>query len=139
MSSPPPGTSGHLTARPEVVRRLLQSEPFARSRHKAELIDGDPAATEELVDLVRLRHVEEDTHLAPVAELVEESLAWLVDPDVADDLSPSMTARRRMAIAALCYLYDPDDVIPDDRRDGTIDDFVVLRSVLGRAMGLQGR
>ncbi|KGN31738.1 hypothetical protein N802_03320 [Knoellia sinensis KCTC 19936] len=131
----PEGPSGHLTARPEVVRRLLQSEPFARSRRRAELIDGDHDAMSELVDLVRLRHVEEDVHLAPIAGLVEETLTWLATPEVAGDQSPSVTARRRMAIAALNYLYDVDDVIPDDRRDGTIDDFVVLQAVLSRSMG----
>lgn len=126
---------GHPTANPEVVRRLLRSELFARSRRRAELIDGDADAMSELVELVRLRRIEEDPHLARVAAVVDSALVWLADPEVAADLGSSVTARRRMAIAALCHLYDPDDVIPDDRRGGTIDDYVVLESVLTRALG----
>ena len=117
-----------------MVRRLLRSEPFARSRRRAELIDGDREAIEELVELVRLRHVEEDARLAPLAEVVEESLRWLVESGAVADRTSSVPARRRVVIAALCYLYDADDVIPDDRRDGTVDDYAVLESVLTRAM-----
>lgn len=63
--------------RPEVVRRLLHSEPFARSRLLAERLDTDPVMLDELLDMVRLRQVESDVRLAPLAGLVAQAVDWL--------------------------------------------------------------
>ena len=44
-------------------------------------------------------------------------------------LSVTAHTRLRLAIAALRYLVDPDDVIPDSHRHGLDDDIAVLRWV----------
>lgn len=119
---------------PEVVRRLLHSEPFARSRRFAERLDTDPVMLEELLDLVRLRDVEKDARLAPLAGLVAQAVDWLGGSAFAADDSAALVARRHMALAALSYLVDFNDVIPDDVVGGTVDDFVVLDYVLSRAL-----
>lgn len=120
--------------RPEVVRRLLHSEAFARSRVLADRLDTDPVLLEELLDLVRLRHVENDVHLAPLAGVVEQAVEWLSESTSDTHDSAAFSARRRMAIAALSYLVDFNDVIPDDVVGGTVDDHVVLDFVLTRAL-----
>lgn len=43
-----------------------------------------------------------------------------------------------MTIAALIYLVDFNDVIPDDVLGGTVDDHVVLDFVLSRALDRAG-
>lgn len=125
--------------RPELVRRLLQSESFARSRHLAERLDTDEVMLDELLDLVRLRHVEEDERLAPLADRVGKAVDWLSRPTAGADASAAVIARRRMTIAALSYLVDFNDVIPDDVPGGTVDDHVVLDFVLSRALDPAGR
>jgi len=119
---------------PEVVRRLLHSEPFARSRRFADRLDSDPVMLEELLDLVRLRHVEDDARLAPLAPLVAQAVTWLSGSAFEADDSAALVARRHMTLAALGYLVDFNDVIPDDVLGGTVDDLVVLDYVLTRAL-----
>ncbi|MFC7485231.1 hypothetical protein ACOCJ7_01805 [Knoellia sp. CPCC 206453] len=126
---PGPSTPVH----PEVVRRLLHSEPFARSRRFAERLDTDPVMLEELLDLVRLRQVENDARLAPLAGLVAQAVDWLSESAFEAGDSAALVARRHMTLAALIYLVDFNDVIPDDVVGGTVDDFVVLDYVLKRA------
>ncbi len=128
--APGPATPVH----PEVVRRLLHSEPFARSRRFAERLDSDPVLLEELLDLVRLRSLEEDPRLAPIAVHVAQAVDWVSGSAFEADDSAALVARRHMTLAALIYLVDFNDVIPDDVVGGTVDDFVVLDYVLKRAL-----
>ncbi|WP_106298342.1 hypothetical protein [Knoellia remsis] len=137
MSAPTPNPrSGQ--PRPASVTRLLQSDAFARSRRTAARMESDPAALGDLIALVRLRKLDTDPHLGAVADLVHRATEWLLasgpDSTVPDRMSTTLAARRRMAVAALCYLVDVGDVIPDHRTDGTLDDLVVLQSVLSRAV-----
>lgn len=117
------------------MHRLLHSPSFGRSRIRAERLDTDPVMLEELLDLVRLRDMEADARLAPLAGLVTQAVDWLSGSAIAEDDSAALVARRRMALTALSYLVDFNDVIPDDVRGGTVDDFVVLDFMLSRALG----
>ena len=128
-----PGESSPV--HPEVVRRLLHSESFARSRLLAVRLDTDPVMLEELLDLVRLRRVENNPRLAPLVGLIAQAVDWLSASAFDADGSAALIARRRMTMAALIYLVDFNDVIPDDVVGGTVDDFVVLDFVLNRALG----
>lgn len=120
--------------RPETVRRLLHSEPFARSRRFADRLDTDPVLLEELLDLVRLRRVENDLRLAPLALRIAQAVDWLGGPAREADDSAALMARRRMTLAALCYLVDFNDVIPDGVLGGTVDDHIVLDVILSQAL-----
>ena len=134
MSIPARTPADSSPAHPEVVRRLLHSEPFARSRRFAERLDNDPVMLEELLDLVRLRQVENDARLAPLAGLVTQAVEWLSGSAYEAGDSAALVARRHMTLAALSYLVDFNDVIPDYVLGGTVDDHVVLDYVLKRAL-----
>lgn len=134
MSTSSPAPSESAPARTEAVRRLLHSEPFVRSRRFADRLDTDPVLLEELLDLVRLRRVENDPRLAPLAERIARAVDWLSGPARAGDDSAALMARRRMTLAALCYLVEFDDVIPDGVLGGTVDDHIVLDVILSQAL-----
>jgi len=116
------------------MHRILHSPSFGRSRIRAEHHDADPLLLEEMLDLVRLRRLDEDEHLAPLADLVDQAVDWLSGSTPDPDSSAADLARRRLTITALSYLVDFNDVIPDDVAGGTVDDFVVLNHVLKRAL-----
>ncbi|EAQ00836.1 hypothetical protein JNB_11694 [Janibacter sp. HTCC2649] len=139
MSIPTRAPGESSPVHPEVVRRLLRSEPFARSRRFAHRLDTEPVLLEELLDLVRLRHLENDERLAPLAGLVAQAVDWLGGSALEADDSAALVARRHMTLAALSYLVDFNDVIPDDTVGGTVDDFVVLDYVLTRALNPAAR
>ncbi|MFC7490330.1 MULTISPECIES: hypothetical protein [unclassified Knoellia] len=134
MSPSTPAPSESAPARTEAVRRLLNSEHFARSRRFADRLDTDPVLLEELLDLVRVRRVENDPRLAPLAGRIARAVDWLSGPARVGDDSAALTARRRMTLAALCYLVEFDDVIPDGVLGGTVDDHIVLDVILGQAL-----
>ncbi|KGN37291.1 hypothetical protein [Knoellia subterranea] len=136
MPTPTRASRDAASTRPELVRRLLHSESFARSRHLAERLDSDPVMLAELLDLVRLRlvRIRADEHLAHLATLIADAVAWLDGIAFDGGASAAAVARRRMAVAALSYLVDFNDVIPDDAPGGTVDDQVVLEVVLSRAL-----
>lgn len=121
------------------MHRILHSPSFGRSRIRAEHLDTDPLLLEEMLGLVRLRRLDEDEHLAPLADLVDQAVDWLSGSTADPGSSAADLARRRMTITALSYLVDFNDVIPDDVAGGTVDDHVVLDFVLSRALGPAGR
>jgi hypothetical protein len=119
LSTPSPAESSPV--RPEAVRRLLHSEPFAPSRRFAERLDTDPVLLEELLDLVRLRRVENDPRLAPLAGLIAQAVDWFSGSTGTPADSAALIARRRMTLASLSHLVDFNDVIPDGVLGGTVE------------------
>lgn len=117
-----------------MIGKVLHSSSFARSRRAADVVSGDPRAEAALV--AQVRDVIDDPALAEGRDLIEKALALVVRP-LPDAGSPIESAHRHLAVAALHYLVSVDDVIPDDRPLGSIDDLVVLRAVLGPVVGDQ--
>lgn len=134
------------------VTRALRSPAFLHSRRRAEVIVGSPAELRALADAVeRLDYVNgplsavADRVLAAVRLL--RSIADRLDSEPSDGpVSParepeppagataSSAARERLVVAGLHYLVMPDDLVPDFRPGGYVDDALLLSWVFGAAV-----
>ena len=127
------------------VARLLASPAFTRARVAAgpladdslglrsllQQVDGKTFGAGPLDDL----HGRIDIDIAcsvveARAEELDEGLAQRVEL-----LEPTTSARLRLVIAALTYLVIDNDVIPDHRPNGHIDDIAIVRWVTQVASG----
>ncbi|MDE9367796.1 DUF1232 domain-containing protein [Luteipulveratus sp. YIM 133132] len=116
----------------DAVGRLLRSPAFTRSRRAALVLQDDPVALAELLDLVRLQQIDDGARLSDAAPLVRSAVSWLEAAVEEGDLGrQGHLARRRLVIAALHYVVSVTDVIPDNAPGGTVDDVLVVRTVLG--------
>lgn len=112
--------------------KLLSSAAFRRCRHRATHAANDPEALSALLDQVaahefgigRLPDVGGGIDIDIACAVVDAHLAELRSGDAPSAIAD---ARCRLVVAALFYLVDTDDVIPDDLPEGHIDDVVVLR------------
>jgi uncharacterized membrane protein YkvA (DUF1232 family) len=117
------------------VTKVLRSPAFLHARQQAALIIEDPAALRTLAERVEsLDH--DNAPLSAVADRVAAAAHFL--RAVADDLdrgsraSPAGTAaRERLLVASLHYLVTPDDLVPDFRPGGYLDDVLLLSWVFG--------
>lgn len=120
------------------LTRLLNSRPFARSRRAAESLVRDRARLLQLVEQVARKdfpHAPAVAHGPGVGPAVALVLARAdaLDDDAAREPTALEAAHLRLVVAALHYLVTIEDVIPDDRPGGRVDDAVILRWVFGAA------
>lgn len=114
--------------------RLLASASFQRSRRAAARIADDASALVELLGQVaahefgigQLPDISGGIDIDIACAVVEAHIDELAS-GTADDGTAIADARCRLVIAALHYLVDTEDVIPDRLPSGHIDDVVVMR------------
>jgi len=112
--------------------KLLASAPFQRSRHAAARVANDAEALSRLLEDVSA-HEFGIGQLPDVGGGIDIDIACAVVEAHIDALThdessnPVADARCRLVIAALHYLIDTDDVIPDALPDGHVDDVVIMR------------
>ncbi|GGB26885.1 hypothetical protein GCM10011492_16460 [Flexivirga endophytica] len=112
--------------------KLLASAPFQRCRHEAARTANDPTALTSLLDRVaahefgigQLPDTRGGIDIDIACAVVDAHIAEL---NAGDGTSAIADARCRLVIAALHYLVDKNDVIPDDLPEGHVDDVAVLR------------
>ncbi|HET7304676.1 MAG TPA: hypothetical protein VFJ12_09030 [Segeticoccus sp.] len=120
------------------LTRLLTSRPFARSRRAAETLVTDRQRLLQLVEQVARKDfphapaVPHGPEVGPAVALVLARADAIDDPD-APEPTALEAAHLRLVVAALHYLVTVDDVIPDDRPGGRVDDAAILRWVFGAA------
>lgn len=120
--------------------QLLSSAPFQRCRHEAARTANDPEALSTLLDQVAA-HEFGIGQLPDAGGGIDVDIACaVVDAHLADlrggdGASAIADGRCRLVIAALLYLVDKDDVIPDDLPNGHIDDVVIMRWATKIAQG----
>lgn len=134
------------------ITKVLQSPAFVTSREQSGVIIDDPVALRALAGAVEaLDH--ENAPLSAIADRVAAALRFLrskahahetgADVPVSSAVIPrdsevhsaaGSAARERLIIAALHYLITPDDLVPDFRSGGYIDDVLVLTWVFGAAV-----
>jgi hypothetical protein len=133
------------------VTKVLRSPAFLRAREQAATTIEDPTALRALADGVeKLDH--SDAPLSAVADRVFAAVRLLhatADRLDAAEASGGDTssapgghphagagslARERLLVAGLHYLVTPDDLVPDFRPGGYIDDVLLLSWVFGAAV-----
>jgi uncharacterized membrane protein YkvA (DUF1232 family) len=120
------------------VTKVLRSPAFLHARQRAAVTIDDASALRSLAVLVeRLDH--EHPPLSAVADRVAAAVRFL--RGVADELESGqrvpvagVAARERLLVASLHYLVTPDDLVPDFRPGGYIDDVLLLTWVFGAAV-----
>lgn len=88
--------------------------------------------------MLALRSGSGQLHVDIICSVVEahlDSLAEAGNMPETGAMSITGKARLRLAVAALHYLVDPDDVIPDSHPHGHEDDLIVLRWAARMAWG----
>jgi hypothetical protein len=135
------------------LTRVLHSPAFRHARERATAIVESPAG---LRDLAAAAEKLDQTNLplATVADRLTAAICFLratadqidASPAGAADTSPepltpnqpapaaSIAARARLVVAALDYLVTPDDLVPDFRAGGYVDDVLLLTWVFGTAV-----
>ncbi|HWC24861.1 MAG TPA: DUF1232 domain-containing protein [Flexivirga sp.] len=112
--------------------KLLTSLPFQRCRREAARAANDPAALTQLLERVAA-HEFGIGQLPDARGGIDIDIACAVVDAHIDDLTsgdttnPVADARCRLVIAALLYLVDMNDVIPDNLPTGHVDDVAVMR------------
>jgi plasmid stabilization system protein ParE len=141
-----------LRAPGSTVTKVLRSHAFRHSRELSEVsIDSadDLRALADLVEAVDYANAP----LSAVADQVAAAVRFVraiadrldgrtvVTPDAprasADEAHPGLAgtaARERLVVAALHYLVERDDLVPDFRPGGYIDDVLAMTWVFGAAV-----
>lgn len=134
------------------VTKVLRSRAFLRSRERSVTIVDRPEELRALADLVETLD-QVSGPLAAVADRVAAAVRLLRDRagrlddaaalthnsgDLAglkssDAPSAGVATRERLVVASLHYLVTPDDLVPDFRAGGYIDDVILLAWVFGVA------
>lgn len=112
--------------------KLLTSLPFQRCRHEAARTANDPTALSDLLEKVaahefgigQLPDAKGGIDIEIACAVVDAHIAALTNGETTN---PVDEARCRLVVAALHYLVDMNDVIPDNLPDGHVDDVAVLR------------
>lgn len=112
--------------------KLLTSLPFQRCRHEAARTANDPMALSDLLEKVgahefgigQLPDAKGGIDVDIACAVVDAHIADLTSGDT---INPVADARCRLVVAALHYLVDMNDVIPDNLPNGHVDDVAVLR------------
>jgi uncharacterized membrane protein YkvA (DUF1232 family) len=119
------------------VTKVLRSPAFLHSRERAGALVESPEELRTLADRVEaLDHA--NAPLSAVADRVFGAVRFL--RSTADRLDggtrppPPAAARERLLVASLLYLVTPDDLVPDFRPGGYIDDVLLLTWVFGVAV-----
>ena len=130
------------------VTRVLRSPAFLHARERAAGVIESPAELRALAERVeRLDH--QNPPLAAVADRVSAAVRFLrctadrLEGNGAAGASgeqtqslpgPGAAARERLLVAGLIYLVTPEDLVPDFRPGGYIDDVFLLAWVFGAAV-----
>ena len=134
------------------VTKIVRSHAFLRSRERSATIIDDPEELGALADLVEALD-QASGPLAVVADRVAAAVRFLrdradrLDHEVAstpdrsaggehehsDAPSAGVATRERLLVASLDYLVTPDDLVPDFRAGGYLDDVLLLAWVFGVA------
>ncbi len=134
------------------VTKILRSQAFLRSRERSATIVGSSDELRALAGLVETLDMA-SAPLAAVADRVAAAVRFLRDranrlddaaalthnsagmggPKNSDAPSAGVATRERLLIASLHYLVTPDDLVPDFRPGGYIDDVFLLSWVFGVA------
>jgi hypothetical protein len=138
------------------ITKVLRSPAFLHARERSADLVEDPAELRSLADRVEaLDH--DQSPLSAVVDRVSAAVRFLrarADrlegrPDPAQDgsapqseahrearasLTAGTAARERLLAASLVYLVTPDDLVPDFRAGGYIDDVLLLSWVFGAAV-----
>lgn len=118
------------------VTRVLRSPAFLRARERAAAtIDSAPELRALVEAVERLDHA--SPPLSAVADRVTAAVRLL--RATADHLDEGVAtapnaARERLLVAGLHYLVTPDDLVPDFRPGGYLDDVLLLTWVFGAAV-----
>jgi hypothetical protein len=125
------------------VTKVLRSPAFLHARERSAAVLASPGALRDLADSVeRLDHA--NGPLSAVADRVSAAVRFLRDhADRIDTMTPTpggapaarVATRERLLVASLDYLVTPDDLVPDFRPGGFIDDVLLLSWVFGAAAG----
>ena len=118
------------------ITKVLRSPAFLHARERAAVTIDSAAELRELAEATeRLGFV--DAPLSAVADRVAAAVRFLrATADGLDDgvrTAPN-AARERLLVAGLHYLVTPDDLVPDFRPGGYIDDVLLLSWVFGAAV-----
>ena len=134
------------------VTKILRSHTFLRSRERSVNIVESSEELRALADLVDTLD-QASGPLAAVADRVAAAVRFLRDranrlddaaalthnsrhvakPKNSDAPSAGVATRERLLVASLYYLVTPDDLVPDFRAGGYIDDVILLAWVFGVA------
>lgn len=125
------------------VTKVLRSPAFLHARERAAATIENPTALRALADEVeRLEH--SDAPLSAVADRVlatvrllratADRLEGAGAPSERGQMGAGSLARERLLVAGLHYLVTPDDLVPDFRPGGYVDDVLLLSWVFGAAV-----
>lgn len=133
------------------VTKIVRSHAFLRSRERSVTIIDDPQELRTLADHVDTLD-QASAPLAAVADRVTAAVRFLRDranrlevaslthdsPPVDESQklgapSAGVATRERLLVASLHYLVTPDDLVPDFRAGGYVDDVLLLDWVFGVA------
>lgn len=134
------------------VTKIVRSHAFLRSRERSVTIIENSGELRALADLVDMLD-QASGPLAAVADRVAAAVRFLRDranrledaaalthyrphvaePENNDAPSAGVATRERLLVAGLDYLVTPDDLVPDFRAGGYIDDVLLLAWVFGVA------
>ncbi len=133
------------------ITRVMQSQAFRRARVQSSAVMGSATELRELAAQVARLDLQAPP-LSAVSDQVTAAVGFVraTAERLASDAMPdpyhppqeakaqagspaSVAARERLTIATLLYLITPDDLLPDFRPGGYLDDVLVLAWVLGAA------
>ena len=141
-----------LRAATSTITKVVRSSAFLHSRERSAAIAEDPDRLRGLADSVEtLDHL--SAPLAVIADRLVAAVRFLraraTELETADSWSESgstpgellagrsptagVVTRERLLVASLDYLVTPDDLVPDFKPGGYIDDVVLLAWVFGVA------
>lgn len=121
------------------LSRVLRSAAFLHARERAATTVTSAADLRTLAALAEALPLHEPP-LSTVADRVAGAVRFLratadrlESGPTAPDADPRLAARQRLVVAGLHYLVTPDDLVPDFRAGGYVDDVVLLAWVFGTA------
>jgi hypothetical protein len=136
------------------LTKVVRSPAFLHARERAASIIESPVELRALADLVQALD-QANAPLSAVADRVSAAVRFLrttadrlerdrsgatsgqaVAPRPESHMSPaaSVAARQRLVVAGLHYLITADDLVPDFRAGGYLDDVLLLSWVFGAAV-----
>jgi hypothetical protein len=129
------------------VTKVLRSPAFLHARERSADLVESPAELRALADRVESLNLVQ-APLSAVADRVGAAVRFLrtradrlearptpapSQPDAEVSQSAGSAARERLLAASLVYLVTPDDLVPDFRAGGYLDDVLLLTWVFGAA------
>lgn len=124
-----------MSQQPSAEARILTSAAFRRARLRAASLIASRKELHRLLESVeskresnpRLYVGAQGLDLDIICSVVDAYVEETSPPDDPHTTSITGKARLRLVVAALVYLVDGEDVIPDSRPNGLTDDVVLLR------------